>query len=105
MSRRAGIAWSTTSNPPTEIFPKDGGIKPVSIRMVVDLPAPLGPRNPSTSPRSTEKETPSTARLVPNILVKFSTLIISSVVNSTVKPNKKFDAGQNVNHSFINFRQ
>ena len=43
-----------------------GGRKPVIMRMVVDLPAPLGPRKPSTSPRSTENETPSTARLVPN---------------------------------------
>ena len=54
------------SNPPTVTVPLEGGIKPVIMRMVVDLPAPLGPRNPSTSPRSTEKEIPSTARLVPN---------------------------------------
>jgi hypothetical protein len=37
-------------------------MKPVIMRIVVDLPAPLGPRKPSTSPRSTLKETPSTAR-------------------------------------------
>src|SRR6266567_305947 len=64
------------SNPPTVTLPAVGGIKPVSIRMVVDLPAPLGPRNPSTSPRSTENETPSTARFVPKNFAKFSTLII-----------------------------
>ena len=33
--------------------------------MVVDLPAPFGPRNPSTSPRCTVKLTPSTARRAP----------------------------------------
>ena len=27
-------------------------MKPVSMRMVVDLPAPFGPRKPSTSPRA-----------------------------------------------------
>src|ERR1043166_9258604 len=33
----------------------------VIIRRVVDFPAPLGPRNPTTSPRPTENEIPSTA--------------------------------------------
>ena len=34
-------------------------------RIVVVLPQPLGPSNASTCPRSTVKETSSTARLVP----------------------------------------
>jgi hypothetical protein len=51
-------------------------MKPVIIRMVVDFPAPFGPRNPSTSPRSTENDTPSTARFGPNVFTKFSTLIM-----------------------------
>src|SRR5262249_54945220 len=38
------------------------------IFIVVDLPAPLGPRKPRTSPRATEKETPSTAVKGPNLL-------------------------------------
>jgi hypothetical protein len=29
-----------------------GVMKPASMRMVVDLPAPLGPRKPTTSPRA-----------------------------------------------------
>ena len=78
MSFLAGMGFSAMSNPPTVTVPLVGGRKPVSIRMVVDLPAPFGPRKPSTSPRSTAKVIPSTARFVPNILVKFSTLIISS---------------------------
>jgi hypothetical protein len=53
-------------------------MNPVIIRMVVDLPAPFGPRNPSTSPCATEKEIPSTAHFVPNILVRFSTLIMQA---------------------------
>lgn len=35
------------------------------MRIVVDLPAPLGPRNPVTVPGSTVKETLSTAVLSP----------------------------------------
>src|ERR1700722_10771448 len=34
--------------------------------MVVDLPAPFGPRKPITSPRPTSKETSSTATIGPN---------------------------------------
>ena len=40
------------------------------IRMVDDLPAPLGPRKPNTSPRSTSKSMPSTAVNSPNCLVR-----------------------------------
>jgi len=39
------------------------------MRIVVVLPAPLGPRKPKTSPRPTLKSTASTARRSPNRLV------------------------------------
>ena len=48
----------------------------VSIRMVVVLPAPFGPRKPTTSPCSTSKVAPATARWRPKRLVRLSTLII-----------------------------
>ena len=41
--------------------PDVGGVSPVSIRSVVDLPAPFGPRNPVTVPGSQCNETLSTA--------------------------------------------
>ena len=37
------------------------GSRPHSMRKVVDLPAPLAPSRPKTSPRSTSKLTPLTA--------------------------------------------
>src|SRR5258707_10382724 len=88
MSRLAGIGSSTTSKPPTLTDPSEGRIKPVIMRMVVDLPAPLGPRKPSTSPRSTVKEMSSTARLAPNVLTRFSILIMLEGRNyrSTLEP-------------------
>src|SRR6185295_12729731 len=76
MSFFAGIGFSTMSNPPTETEPSEGGMKPVAMRIVVDLPAPLGPRKPKTSPRSTVNEMPSTARLVPKDFFRLSTLIM-----------------------------
>src|SRR5229473_1760650 len=39
------------------------------MRIVVVLPAPLRPRRPVMVPCRTEKETPSTARTAPNVLV------------------------------------
>jgi hypothetical protein len=54
-----------------------GVTKPVIIRMVVDLPAPLGPKKPRTSPRPISKEIPSTARFAPKCFVNSRTLIMS----------------------------
>src|SRR5690349_14079277 len=75
MRRLTSIGFSCTSIPHTETLPPLGGRNPVIMRMVVDLPAPFGPRNPSTSPLPTSKETPSTARFGPKDLLRFSTLI------------------------------
>ena len=47
--------------PATVTLPLVGGRKPVIMRMVVVLPAPLGPSIPTISPSLTEKEMPSTA--------------------------------------------
>ena len=49
--------------------PAVGIMKPASMRMVVDLPAPFGPRKPSTSPRRTVNDTLSTAVKAPKRLV------------------------------------
>src|SRR3989442_9639170 len=76
MSRRAALGLAMISKPPTVTVPSVAGMNPVIMRMVVDLPAPLGPRKPSTSPRSTPKEMPSTARFAPNVFTRFSILII-----------------------------
>jgi hypothetical protein len=43
--------------------------------MVVDLPAPFGPRKPVILPGSTAKERSSTASVEPNRLVRLSTSI------------------------------
>ena len=42
-----------------------GGARPISILMVVVLPAPFGPRNPKKQPRGTVSVSPSTAALLP----------------------------------------
>ena len=46
MCWRTCAPWVATSKPATLALPPVGGSSVVSIRTVVDLPAPLGPRKP-----------------------------------------------------------
>src|SRR6188508_807133 len=55
--------------------PAVGRRRPVSILMVVLLPAPLGPRNPKNRPRGTSNEMPSTATFLRKALVRWRTTI------------------------------
>ena len=54
-------ARSCISSPSTRTVPLVGGKMPSSMRMVVVLPAPFGPRKPTISPGATSRLTPSTA--------------------------------------------
>src|ERR1700704_3401640 len=62
--------------PQTIAVPAVGARNPVIIFIVVDLPAPFGPRNPNTSPAGTLNDTLSTATTGPNFLTR---LRISSI--------------------------
>src|SRR5215467_6514182 len=86
MRRLTSIGLACTSRPHTDTSPEVGGMKPVIMRIVVDLPAPLGPRNPRTSPFPTSKETPSTARFAPNDLLRFWTLITAPLDIAQTRP-------------------
>ena len=52
---RAASAWRATSKPARRAVPAVGATVVVSIPTVVDLPAPLGPSRPNTSPGATSK--------------------------------------------------
>src|SRR5215469_10777622 len=77
MRRFTSMGFVCTSSPHTDTPPEVGGMNPVIMRMVVDLPAPFGPRNPRTSPLATSNETSSTARFGPKDLLRLSTLIMA----------------------------
>src|ERR1039457_2713809 len=70
------MGFSSTSKPATLAVPMVGGRKQVRTRMVVVLPAPLGPRKPTIWPFSTSKEILSTATVRAYRLVRPCTLII-----------------------------
>src|SRR5450759_2810844 len=56
------------------------------MRIMVDFPAPLLPRNPKISPRATSKLTPSTATNWPNRRVRSRTSMVSLFPNGPLQP-------------------
>src|SRR5579864_8263918 len=67
----------TTSKPKTDARPESGETRPTSTRMVVVLPAPLGPSRPKISPGLTSKLTPSSARTSLNLRDRAETSMAS----------------------------
>src|SRR5947209_6408391 len=64
--------FARTSMPPTMADPEVGASRPQRMRIVVDFPAPFGPKKPKISPGFTRSETWSTATKSPNRLTRFS---------------------------------
>ena len=61
-------ACSGMDRPSSSMLPEVGGARPISMRMVVVLPAPFGPKKPKKLPRGTSRSSPSTAAFVPYTL-------------------------------------
>src|SRR5258707_182276 len=61
-------------------LPAVGLMRPTSMRIVVVLPAPFGPRKPKISPRWSSNETLSTMVLLPMILVRLVAVRVGWVV-------------------------
>src|SRR6202000_2880763 len=59
------------SPPSRRAVPESAFTTPSSTRIVVDFPAPLGPRKPCTSPSRTVSSRPSRARTAPKVFVRF----------------------------------
>ena len=64
--------------------PPSGRSSVVSIRTAVVLPAPLGPRSPSTRPSGTSNDTPFTASTSPKRFTRLSATIAGSVTPASV---------------------
>ena len=79
---RASIGrCSTISRPSIFIVPCDGGKLPAIILTSVDLPAPLSPISPTTSPGSMANETSFTAWMAPKCFE-----MLASSRTATVRP-------------------
>src|SRR5258707_654712 len=75
--RMEGICWAT-SIPKITARPAVGRIRPRSMRKVVVLPEPLGPRKPKTSPRMTCRCRSLTAISLPKAFVSLLVLMTIS---------------------------
>src|SRR5690606_40663740 len=71
-----GARWSAYCLPLTVTRPAVGRSSPRIIRIVVDFPAPFGPRKPVTRPGRTVNDTESTASFSPYLLVRSTASII-----------------------------
>ncbi|MBB4908208.1 hypothetical protein H4W32_008280 [Actinophytocola algeriensis] len=56
---------SAGPDPKIVTLPESGRVRPSIMSTVVDLPAPFGPSNATTSPGAITRSTPSTARTSP----------------------------------------
>ena len=77
---RPGFGRSANLRPAMVAEPEVGGVRPTMTRMVVDFPAPLGPRKPVTCPGRAVKLMLSTAVNLPYFLVRLSTSIMPTIV-------------------------
>src|SRR5579872_2998830 len=89
MRRLTPSGSRVTSMPPTVAVPELGASSPQSMRIVVDLPAPLLPRKPKFSPRRTSNDTLSTATKPPNRRVRPRTSM--ALVDAPPKPDSLTD--------------
>src|SRR6516162_6770474 len=83
--RFTSTAFFWKSRPSNSMRPEVGASSPVSILMVVDLPAPFGPKNPKNCPASTRKSIASTAVSGPNRRVSLSVAIAVSVIRPSLR--------------------
>src|SRR6185503_3780029 len=77
LRRHGGTA--ATSRPSIKMRPRAGCASPATMRRIVDLPDPLGPRKVKNSPRSTDSESSSAACVEPNRFETSSIVRISWV--------------------------
>src|SRR4051812_29883645 len=76
------------SKPLTSAVPEVGGSSVTSMRISVDLPAPLGPSRPKISPASTSKVIPLTAVKSPNFLTMLRTSMAVLIDQSMPNPRE-----------------
>src|SRR6266852_689779 len=90
----------TRSRPRIWIRPAVGASNPVSILMVVDFPAPLGPRKPKNWPDATLRFTSSTATSSPKRRVRFSVEIVGESIKfpTLAQPQKPPDPVASASH-------
>src|SRR3954452_22263998 len=103
---RPGLGRSANRSPLMVAVPDVGAVSPTITRIVVDLPAPFGPRKPVTRPDWAVKETLSTAVKPAYLRVSDSTVIMGQpsprrgVRTSASRPDPPPPSGGAASRSF-----
>src|SRR5919201_2433879 len=84
MRWRTAAGSCMTSTPATRATPAVGVSRVQSMEIVVDLPAPLGPRKPKISPACTSRSMPVTASRSPYFLTRPFASMTASAISSTL---------------------
>ena len=79
MLRRISVLLTLTRRSKIVALPESADKNPMRIFMVVDLPAPLGPRKPVMEPDLTSKLTPDRAGLLLKLLASLLVFIVVMV--------------------------
>src|SRR3954471_3735096 len=88
-----------TGSPKSRISPSLARARPSSIRMVVVLPEPLGPRKPCTPPRGTARSRPSTATTRrPRCRNSLRSPVVSTTCSLTRPDSRQRPSGQGIDH-------
>ena len=90
---RPGLGRSANRSPLMVAVPDVGTVRPTITRIVVDLPAPFGPRKPVTRPGRAVKETLSTAVKPAYLRVSDSTVIMGSTLAASRRAHIGVEAG------------
>ena len=87
---RSGSRSSRYGRPSISARPLLGVLSPTMVRIAVDLPAPLGPRKPVTTPGLTSKVRSSSAGVDPNRRERCWTWIMMSFRSLVGLPSMRF---------------
>src|SRR6266852_5588463 len=81
------LASSADRSPSTDSSPESGKRIAMIIRMVVVLPAPLGPMKPYRAPRGIARSRPVTALVVPKVLFTLLRRMASFIAVESTAPD------------------
>src|SRR5579875_231565 len=93
MLRRTVSRCLVTSCPATLAVPEVGSARVHRILIVVDLPAPFGPRKPNVSPPATSKSMPRTASTSPYLFVSSLTEMAGITLACPLQPRRHLRRG------------
>src|SRR5436305_1505239 len=96
------FASSADACPSTDSVPESGNRIAMIIRIVVVLPAPLGPMKPYSAPRGIARSRSATAFVAPNVLLTLLSVIASFMALESTPPAGEREARRDLTRFRLN---